>query len=55
MHLCILIKVDKVSLKGVNQGNIESVVSSMHVTNSDKNALSQLFGSNWDHLKVIVI
>ena len=28
--------VEKVFLKSVNQGNIQSVVLSMHVTNSDK-------------------
>ena len=33
--------VDKVFLKGVNQGNIQSAVSSMHVTNSDKKPFSQ--------------
>ena len=33
---------EKVFLKGVNQGNIESVASNMHVKNSDKKPLSQL-------------
>ena len=52
MHLliqCISIKVsyvEKVFLKGVNQGNIQSVASSMHFTNSDKKPLSQLILNN---------
>ena len=37
---------EKVFLKGVNQDNIESVASSMHVTNSDKKPLSQLLPNN---------
>ena len=52
LHLstkCVLIKVSYVEivfLKGVNQDNIESVASSMHVTNSDKKPLSQLLPNN---------
>ena len=52
LHLstqCVLIKVsyvEKVFLKGVNQGNIKSVASSIHVTNSDKKPLSQLIPNN---------
>ena len=61
MHLsihCILIKVsyvEKVFLKGVNQGNIQSVVSSMHVTNSDKKPLSQLIpNSHLNQCRLII-
>ena len=46
---CILIKVsyvEKVFMKSVNQGNIQSVVLSMHVTNSDKKPLSQMIPNN---------
>ena len=41
--------VEKVFLKGVNQGNIQSVASSMHITNSDKKPLSQLIPVQANH------
>ena len=37
---------ENVFLKGVNQGNIQNVAWSMHVTNSDKKPLSKLIPNN---------